>query len=153
MINQHTVATVGDIERDVFVRLFGAGSAITVPGFHRLTVTHQRSEAFPQTVYRFTDTEIQPLKHVATVGVGILYIAVIFQLATGNAHTIAQKIERPEFPFGNANTQITALQLGIFTRVLHLHRNVMQHINRVMRTAIQRPLKMLNPHANHTFLR
>ncbi len=31
MIHQRTVATVGDIEQDILVRLLGAGAAVAVP--------------------------------------------------------------------------------------------------------------------------
>ncbi|GAR62696.1 hypothetical protein NGUA15_04511 [Salmonella enterica] len=93
MIHQDTVTTVGDIERDVLVRLLGAGAAVAVPGLHRLTVTHQRGKALAQPVDGFAHAEIQALKHVVAPAIGVLYIAVIFQLATGDTYTVAQKIQ------------------------------------------------------------
>ena len=153
MIHQHTVATVGDIEWDVLVRLLGAGAAVTVPGFYRLPVTHQRGKALAQAVYRFPDAEIQALKHKVFPAVGILHVAVVFQLAAGNTFAVTQEIQRPEFPFGYAHAQVTALQFGNLSGVAHLDLHFLQHIERVMRTGIQRPLEVLHTHTDHAFLR
>ena len=93
MVHQYAVTAVGDIEWDVLVRLLGAGAAVTVPGFYRLPVTHQRGKALAQAVYRFPDAEIQALKHIVAPAVGILHVAVVFQLAAGNTFAVTQEIQ------------------------------------------------------------
>ena len=103
MVDQHAIATVGHIKRDVLIGLFGAGAAIAVPGFYRLTITHQRGKALAQTVNRLADAQIQALEHVVPLGGGVLHIAVILQLTTGNAHTVTQEIQRPALTFSDAH--------------------------------------------------
>ncbi len=153
MVHQHAVAAIGEIKRDVLVRLLGTGAAIAVPGFHRLAVTYQRGKALAQPVYRFTDAKIQALKHIVFPAVGILHVAVIFQLATGNTFTVTQEIQRPELAFGHPNAQIATLQFGKFNGVLYLYVDVLQHVQRVMRAGIQRALKVLHSYTHHPFLR
>ncbi len=77
MVHQHAVAAVGEIKRDVLVRLLGTGTAIAVPGFHRLAVTYQRGKTLTQPVHRFSHAQIQTLKHIVTPAVGILYVTAI----------------------------------------------------------------------------
>ncbi|MNV96285.1 hypothetical protein D3C71_1912720 [compost metagenome] len=55
MVHQHAVTTVCQVERDIFVGLLGAGAAVTVPGFDRLAVTHQRGKALAEAIHRFAD--------------------------------------------------------------------------------------------------
>ena len=121
--------------------------------FYRLPVTHQRGKAFAQTIYRFPDTEIQALKHIVTPAVSILHVAVIFQLAAGNTFAVTQEVQRPELTFSHAHAQVTALQLSKFGGVVHLDLHILQHVQRVMRTGIQRPLEVLHTHTDHAFLR
>ncbi len=153
MVYQHTVATVGDIERDILVRLLGAGAAVAVPGLHRLTVTHQRGKALSQPVDGFAHAEIQTLEHVVAPAIGVLHIAVIFQLTTGDTYTVTQKIQRPELAFGDAHAQAAALEFGKFSVVLHLYVDILQDIEWVMWAVIQSALEVFHPYTYHSFLR
>ena len=152
MIHQHAVAAVSQVERDIFIRLFGTGAAVFVPGFDRLAVTHQRGKALAEAINGVADAEIQTLEHIVAICFGILHVAVIFQLATGNTHAVAQKIQRPEIAFHDACGQIAAFQLGIFSAIINLHVHVFQHVQRVMRAVVQRALEVLHAYANHPFL-
>ena len=125
MVDQHAVATVGQVERDILVRLFGTGAAVAVPGFYRLAITHQCGKALAQAINRFTDAQIQALEHVITLRVVILYIAVILQLAAGDTHAITQKIQRPELTFSDAHAQVTAFQLSNVSSVLDVNLHVL----------------------------
>ena len=93
MIDQYTITTVSHVERDIFIRLFSTCAAIPVPGFYRLTIAHQGSKTLSQPVNRFTDAKIQPLKHIISLIISVLHIAIIFHLATGNTFAITQKIQ------------------------------------------------------------
>ena len=92
MIHQHAVAAVGQVERDVFVGLLGAGAAVFIPGFNVLAVAHQRGKALAQAIHGFADAQIQTLEHVVAIVVAVLHIAVVFQLAAGDPHAVAQEI-------------------------------------------------------------
>ncbi len=153
MVYQHAIAAVGYIERDVFVRLLGTGAAIAVPGLHRLAITNQRSKTLAQPVHRFAHPQIQALKHVVTPAVGVLHIAVVFQLAAGNTFTVTQEIQRPELAFGDAHAQVAAFQLSKLSGVVHLNLYVLLHVQRVMRTVVQRALEVFHAHPHHPFLR
>ena len=153
MIHQHAVAAVGQIERDIFVRLFGAGAAVFVPGVDRLAVAHQRGKALAEAVNGVADAEIQALKHIVTMRFRILHVAIVFQLATGNPHAVAQEIQRPEVAFRDARGQIAALQLGILSAVVNLHLDVFQHVQRIVWAVVQRALEVLHAYADHPFLR
>ena len=153
MVNQHAVAAVSQIERDIFVRLFGAGAAVFVPGVDRLTVAHQRGKALAEAVNGVADAEIQALEHIVAVGFRILHVAVVFQLATGNPHAVAQEIQRPEVAFRDACGQIAALQLGKFSAVVNFHLHIFYNVQRVMRAVVQRALEVLHAYADHPFLR
>ena len=78
MVDQHAVAAVGQIERDIFVGLLGAGAAVLVPGFYRLAVAHQGGKALAEAVDGFADAEVEALKHVVALGLTILHVAVVF---------------------------------------------------------------------------
>ncbi len=105
MIHQYAIAAVGQVERNVFVGLLGAGAAVFVPGFYRLAVAHQRGKALAEAVDGFADAEVEALKHVVALGLTILHVAVVFQLATGDTHAVAQKIQRPKFTFSDAHAE------------------------------------------------
>ena len=152
MVYQYAVTTVGEIKRDVLVRLLGTGAAIAVPCFHRLAVTYQRSKALTQTVHRFANAQIQAFKHIVFPAVGVLHVAVIFQLAAGNTFAATQEIQRPELAFSDPHAQITAFQFGKFSGVLYLYVDVLQHVQRIVRTVIQRTLEVFHTHPNHAFL-
>ncbi|MNE38027.1 hypothetical protein D3C80_1319070 [compost metagenome] len=153
MVHQHAVAAIGEIERDIFIRLFSAGAAVAVPGFDGLAVTHQRRETLSKTVHRFAHAQIQTLKHIITVGVAVLHVAVIFELTAGDPLPVTQEIQRPGFAFGHPRADASAFQLGKFCVVLDLHVYVFQNIERIMRAVIQRALEMLDAHADDPFLR
>ena len=120
MIHQHAVAAVGQVERDIFVGLLGAGAPVAVPGFDRLTVAHQGGEALAQAVDRFPHAQIQTFEHVIAVGIAVLHVAVVFQLAAGNALAVAQEIQRPKLAFGDAHADAAAFQLSKFGVVFDL---------------------------------
>ena len=153
MIHQHAVAAVGQVERDIFVGLLGAGAAVAVPGFDRLAVAHQGGKALAQTVDRFPHAQIQTFKHVIVVGIAVLHVAVIFQLAAGNALAVAKEIQRPELAFGDAHADAAAFQLGKVGVVFNLYLHVFKNVQRIVRAVIQHALKMLNAHPDNPFLR
>ncbi len=153
VIDQHAVAAVGQVERNVFIGLLGAGAAVFVPGFYRLAVAHQVGKALAETVDGFADTEVEALKQIIALGLTILHVAVVFQLTTGDTHAVAQKIQRPEFAFSNARAKATAFQLGEFGRILYGDIDVVLHVQRVVRTVIQRALEVLHTHPDHPFQR
>ncbi len=136
MIHQHAVAAVGQVERDVFVGLLGAGAAVAVPGFDRLAVAHQRGKTLAQAVDRFPHAQIQSLKNVIAVGIAVLHIAVVFQLAAGNALAVAQEIQRPELAFGDAHADAAAFQLGKIGVVFNLYLHVFQNVQRIVRAVV-----------------
>ncbi len=51
------LAAISDIEGNVFVSLFAAGTAILVPHIHNLTVLDKRSETLTQAVDALADTQ------------------------------------------------------------------------------------------------
>ena len=153
MVHQHAVAAVGEVERDVFVGLLGAGAAIAVPGFHRLAVAHQRGKTLAQAVDRFPYPQVQTLEHVVVIGVTVLHVAVIFQLAAGNPLSVAQEVQRPEFPFGHAHADAAAFQLGKLRVVFNLDLHVVENVQRIVRAVIQRALEMLDTHPDNPLLR
>ena len=153
VIHQHAIAAVGQVERNIFVGLFGTGAAVFIPGFDVLAVAHQRGKALTQAVNGFTHTKVQTLEHVVAIVVAVLHVAVVFQLTAGNANAVAQEVQRPEFTFGDAHAQVAAFQLGKLGGVLDLYLHVFQHVQRIVRPFIQRALEVLNAHADHAFLR
>ncbi|CAH0320572.1 hypothetical protein SRABI106_04348 [Rahnella aquatilis] len=114
MIYQHAVAAVCQVERNVFVRLLSAGAAIAVPGFDSLAIFDQRGETFTQAINRFANAQIQAFHHVGFMRVRILNIAIRFRDTAGDPSAMAQEVQRPVITFGDANTQITAVQRGEF---------------------------------------
>ena len=153
VIHQHAVAAVGQVERDVFVGLLGAGAAVAVPGFDRLAVAHQGGKALAQTVDRFPHAQIQTFKHIVAIGVGILHVAVVFQLAAGNALAVAQEIQRPELAFGDAHADAAAFQFDKFGVVFNPDLHVFQDVQRIVRAVVQCALEVLNAHPDNRFLR
>ena len=153
MIHQHAVAAVGQIERDVFVGLLGAGAAVAVPGLDRLAVAHQRGKALAQAVDRFPHAQIQTFEHVIAVGIAVLHVAVIFQLAAGNTLAVAQEVQRPELAFGDAHADAAAFQLGKIGVVFDLYLHVFQNVQRIVRAVVQRALEVLDAHPHNPFLR
>ena len=59
VVHEQTVLLVGQIERDVLVRLFGAGAAVLVPDIDGLAVLDEVGEAFAQTVDLLADAEVE----------------------------------------------------------------------------------------------
>ena len=93
MIDQYPITTVSHIERNIFIRLFSTCAAVPVPGLYRLTIAHQGSKALSQTVNCFANAKIQPLKHIISLIIRVLHVAIIFHLTTGNTFAVAQKIQ------------------------------------------------------------
>ena len=93
MIDQYPITTVSHIERNIFIRLFSTCAAVPVPGLYRLAIAHQRSKALSQTVNCFANAKIQPLKHIISLIIRVLHVAIIFHLTTGNTFAVAQKIQ------------------------------------------------------------
>ena len=71
-----------------------------VPGFDRLAVAHQGGKALCRDRRRFPPTPSRDVQTRSCVGIAVLHVAVVFQLATGNALAVAQEIQRPELAFG-----------------------------------------------------
>src|SRR5690606_8954534 len=61
VVDEHAVAAIGEIERDVLVRLFAGGPTVRVPDIHRLAVLHKRSEPLAETVDQLADSELELL--------------------------------------------------------------------------------------------
>ncbi len=153
VVHQHAIATVGEVERDIFVRLLSAGAAVAVPGFDRLAVAHQSGKTLAQAVDGFAHAQIQPLEHVVAIAVAILHVAVVFQLTAGDTLPVPQEIERPELAFGDAHADVAAFQLGKPGVVFNLHVNVLQDVERIVRAVIQRTLEVLDAHPDNPLLR
>ena len=152
MIHQHAVAAVGQVERDIFVGLLGAGAPVAVPCFDRLTVAHRAVKRSPSR-RPFPHAQIQTFKHIVAIGIAVLYVAVVFQLAAGNALAVAQEIQRPELAFGDAHADAAAFQLGKLGVVFNLYLHVFQNVQRIVRAFIQRAPEVLNAHPDNPFLR
>ena len=153
MVDQHAVAAVGEIERNIFVGLLGAGAAVAVPGIDLLTVAHQGGKALTEAINFFPDAQIQTFEQIVAIRVAVLHVAVVFQFTAGDPLAVTQKIERPEFAFGDAHAEISAFQLGVFGVIYRLDPYVLQHVERIVRAFVLRPLEVLYAHPDNPFLR
>ncbi len=61
VIDEYAIAAIGEIERNVLVRLLARGAAVSVPDIDRLTVLHKRTEPLSETVDQFADSELELL--------------------------------------------------------------------------------------------
>src|SRR5687767_8048083 len=67
MIDKNPVSAIGEVERDVFVRLFAAGPAVLVPHIDHLSIFDKGREALAKPVDAFAYAQIQLLVDIAPV--------------------------------------------------------------------------------------
>ena len=67
-VDQHAIAPVGHVERDILVRDLGAGAAVLVPDVHHLAVLHKGGEALSQAVDLLADAHVHLHPHEGALG-------------------------------------------------------------------------------------
>ncbi len=149
MIHKHAIATIGEVERDVFVGLLAAGAAILVPAIDSLPVLDEGGEALAQAIHGFAHAQRQLLVYEAPA-VGLLDIAHPARLAAGeHAPAIAAEFDAPGAAARHPCRQPPAAQAG---RVV-----AQRGVNIARRLLVQRKLgaarlcagKMRDPHLDH----
>ena len=75
-VDEDTIASARDIERDVFIRLPCPRTAVFIPDINRLTVLYKIGKPLSQSVYLITDIERKLFCHVRLTGLCILHISV-----------------------------------------------------------------------------
>jgi hypothetical protein len=64
IVDEHAVAAVRQVERDVLVRLLARRAAVRVPDVDRLAVLDERTEPLAEPVDELADTEVELLVDV-----------------------------------------------------------------------------------------
>ena len=94
MINKHSVPSVCQIKRNVFIGLLRACSTVFIPDFHALSVLHKWSKTLSQSIDQFIYREPQLLTHISIFASFIISkpFPVCFQIGKVSPSAFCQKL-------------------------------------------------------------
>ncbi|MNC10880.1 hypothetical protein D3C75_585610 [compost metagenome] len=120
MVDKYTVALACYVERNVLVRLLGAGAAIFIPDVYHLSVFDKSGKALAQTIDEFAYAEIQLFTH-ERVSVLICDVSHRLETAAGNALVATVEVHRPMSAFIDNHTKPAADQHSLCFGFFDLH--------------------------------
>ncbi len=109
VVDEHSVAAVGEVEGDVLVRLLAAGAAVGVPDVDGLAVLHERAEALAQAVDVLTDAEVELLVHEGPSG-RVVHVPDGPVARSGEPCAAGVELERPGCAFADGGREWPAGQ-------------------------------------------
>lgn len=113
VVDEDAVAGVGQVERDVLVRLFAAGAAVGVPDVDALAVLDERAEALTETVDGGADVEAELLADVV-LALGGLHQRHGLDVAAGQGASVGLELHPPVAVEAEADAQVAGREGGFF---------------------------------------
>ena len=157
MVYENAVSLVRDEERNIFIGLFGAGSAVRVPDIDTLSVLHKGRKSLARSVYQLSDRQGQHLTHIGLLRVRLiigeapeirLHQRKVTPCAPCNHLTVAVVGHRPVL-LRDDERQRTACDADLVLSVLHVERQLLLQLQLKGRCAYNLSLIVIDAHSQN----